>query len=91
MAKSIEGFRAADYEWLGFDMDHALVRYNVPPLSKLIFESLIEFITDQSEAGAFPDLPYIRGDELRLAEYDESFAPKGVFLDLSTGVNPVAA
>lgn len=78
-------FRAKDYAWLGFDMDHALVRYDVPELSRLIFNCIVKYIADRSEAGGFAELPYIRADELRLAEYDHAFAPKGAFLDLSTG------
>ena len=67
----------SDYKWLGFDMDHALVRYKLPALLPLIFDAMRRFLVQERDY-----------DESLLSEefdYDPGFAQKGLVLEWSTG------
>jgi len=68
-------FQISSCHWLGFDLDHTLIRYNVPALEKLEFDSFIEFFVKQLK---YPE-------ELQDAVFDEKYCFRGIVTDLDTG------
>lgn len=68
-------FDASKVDWLGFDLDHALVRYKVPATMELIYSCLIKYLYLHCD---YPrevlDKPFI-----------PSFCGKGVIGDLENG------
>lgn len=64
-----------DADWLAFDLDHALARYRVPELMRLIYECLCRAMT---ELGTFPAAAFARG-------WDSTIPAKGVLVDFHTG------
>ena len=71
------------YDWLGFDLDHCICRYNLPELFPLIFECMRSFLLEERGYDATdPENGPLAG--LRWAEVAVLCA-KGVVLDLETG------
>ncbi|EGD74367.1 5'-nucleotidase domain containing 1 [Salpingoeca rosetta] len=62
-------------DWLGFDLDHTLVRYNVPALTDLIHESVAAFLVQYRnyDAAAFT------------SKADPAFFVKGLLFDAEKG------
>ena len=62
-------------DWLGFDVDHTLVRYKVPALTELIHTAFVSFLAEHRgySRDAFSSLP------------DQSFFAKGLLFDAATG------
>ena len=58
----------ANCAWVGFDMDHTLVRYCVPALTKLVFDAQLRRLCEKRK---FPDA-------LRATEPDFSMFSKGI-------------
>ena len=67
--------------WVGFDLDHTLVRYELSALLPLIYESLVTHVS------ANPLLASLRTAEsaLRAEDVDPVFCQKGLVLDFETG------
>ena len=68
--------------WLGFDLDHTLVRYEMGALLPLIYESLVAHICANPAAAA---LRLEAKSALRGAPFDAAFCQKGIVFDLQTG------
>ena len=68
-------------KWVGVDLDHTLVRYELSALLPLIYESLV------SHVSANPALAPLRSAEsaLRAVDVDAAFCQKGLVLDFETG------
>ncbi len=64
-----------DVDWLGFDLDHTLVRYRLDPLCDLVFRCLARYLVEQA---GYPPL-------LLEAKYDRAHALKGVVFDTLRG------
>lgn len=83
MSRSVQKFRFSDCDWLGFDLDHTLVRYRLHALLSLIFHSLSRFLVlhlkdFSSSSSHYPE-------ELANVPYDQDFAAKGIVVDLDKG------
>ncbi|RYY38319.1 hypothetical protein EON62_00500 [archaeon] len=63
------------FEWLGFDLDHALCRYRNPALLKLIYDCLRAALITQA---GYPAAALSR-------EWSPSLAQKGIIADFHTG------
>ncbi|EDQ88001.1 uncharacterized protein MONBRDRAFT_33035 [Monosiga brevicollis MX1] len=63
-------------DWLGFDLDHCLLRYNVPALAELLHSAFLRFLVDN------------RGYPARLLDIpmNPSFFIKGLLFDTERGV-----
>src|SRR3989338_3536841 len=68
----IAGFQFKDYPYIGFDLDHTLVRYHIRACHELIYELLVTYLTERLhyDAGLFQTRP------MALA-----FAVKGTIID----------
>jgi HAD superfamily 5'-nucleotidase-like hydrolase len=65
----------ASGDWLGFDVDHALVRYNIEALWPLIHQAMINFLVEEKDYDK----------SLLQLEFDPSACQKGVVIDWDTG------
>eukprot|EP00045_Choanoeca_perplexa_P008751 m.82203 g.82203 ORF g.82203 m.82203 type:complete len:478 (+) comp14607_c0_seq1:40-1473(+) len=43
----VESLHLHQCDWIGFDLDHCLVRYNVPKLTQLIHTAVVRFLIDE--------------------------------------------
>uniref|UniRef100_A0A6V7M5V7 5'-nucleotidase domain-containing protein 1 n=1 Tax=Bracon brevicornis TaxID=1563983 RepID=A0A6V7M5V7_9HYME len=70
--------RIEDYDCIGFDLDHTLLRYNITNLVRMEYECLSEFLVKQR--GYDPEYLYkpLTGDAI-------DFMQKGLILDLDKG------
>ena len=66
-----------DYDCLGFDLDHTLVRYNVGPMIRLEYDLLAEFLIQKK--GYDPAI------KTRTFDEDRDFVCKGLTLDCERG------
>ena len=67
---------AAPGAWIGFDLDHAVARYNVPHLARFIYDALCACVI------AAPGSIYNEGD---FAFYNAGIISKGLLVDFATG------
>ena len=73
--------RVDEYDWIGFDLDHALARYRVPNLMRLVHDSLVDaLLLEQPQLASIPD-----ARSLLLDCYDVSCIHKGVIVDFASG------
>lgn len=75
LASKFSSTSLRDVKWVGFDLDHALVRYRNENLMPMIYTALTEFLVTHK---GYP------ADVLR-QPYDPTFCAKGVLLDYKTG------
>lgn len=68
-------------DWLGFDLDHAVARYRLPALTKLVHECLVAALV---ELGHFPPSAFTAG-------WDAHCMQRGLILDFHTGCSLVLA
>eukprot|EP01116_Phalansterium_solitarium_P020754 TRINITY_DN6217_c0_g1_i1.p2 TRINITY_DN6217_c0_g1~~TRINITY_DN6217_c0_g1_i1.p2 ORF type:complete len:288 (-),score=96.45 TRINITY_DN6217_c0_g1_i1:489-1352(-) len=71
----MEDFRFTDFDWIGFDLDHTLVRYRLRALHELIFDCLVSYLVD--------DLSYPQ--RLKQNAVRHEFVKKGVVVDTYNG------
>lgn len=72
-------FSLQQYDWLGFDMDHSLIRYK-PTTDKLIYEGIVEFLhTTRSDEIDYENVSFSS------VSFDDQSVVKGCVLDLKTG------
>lgn len=57
----MDGQGSLDCDWLGFDLDHTLVRYRLPALAHLVQQSLIRYLVEKA---AWPCTCFARSDAL---------------------------
>lgn len=69
------GLLLSTLDWIGFDLDHTIVRYNVPALEELIYRGFSRYMV--SECG-YPAA-------LLNEPYDGLLASRGLVVDLNTG------
>lgn len=69
------GAPLASYDWVGFDLDHALARYRVPAVAGLVHERLV---------AAVAELHGVPTDALA-GSYTPAAMVKGLLLDFTTG------
>lgn len=63
------------YDAIGFDLDHTLVRYNVPALMECVYSALVRFlVVERGYSAALLDVPF-----------NLAFCVKSVAVDLHTG------
>ena len=48
MAESVPSFRLAQCDWIGFDLDHTIVRYNTSTLDPLVMRSLAMYMVEHA-------------------------------------------
>ena len=76
--------KASAEEWIGFDMDHTLIRYHLEPLLKMIDDGfrqiLLEKLSEEKEEEKKKD-----GINISQIPLDLGFLRRGVFLDFETG------
>lgn len=46
MATASRGFRLWDYDCVGFDMDHTLVRYQLKPFLEMEYRVLVDYLVE---------------------------------------------
>jgi hypothetical protein len=71
----VETLHLHQCDWVGFDLDHCLVRYNVPALTQLIHTATMRFLIDQR---GYPS-------HLLAAECTSAFFVKGLLYDSQHG------
>eukprot|EP00928_Gymnodinium_smaydae_P032128 TRINITY_DN23348_c0_g2_i1.p1 TRINITY_DN23348_c0_g2~~TRINITY_DN23348_c0_g2_i1.p1 ORF type:complete len:490 (+),score=74.38 TRINITY_DN23348_c0_g2_i1:26-1471(+) len=69
-----ETFSLADMDWIGFDLDHTLVRYNLDELLPLIYRCVCDVLVARGVASSVLDVAY-----------DADFCARGLVFDTSTG------
>jgi HAD superfamily 5'-nucleotidase-like hydrolase len=72
---TLKRFSLSKCDWIGFDLDHTIVRYKLGPMHALIFHSFTKCLV---EVRGYPD-------PLKNCIYDENFAAKGVVFDMQEG------
>lgn len=83
---SSRNVRLAELQWVGFDVDHTLVQYDVPRMYAIMYGAVLRHMRDKAEPGgaeaavlaALPEVPDL--DELALC------ATKGLVLDSELGL-----
>ena len=68
-------FKLAEYDLIGFDLDHTFVRYNVRKLEKLCWDILTAHLVSRC---GYPE-------SLKEIQFDPTFAMKGLILDAIHG------
>lgn len=69
-------FQITKYDWIGFDMDHCLIRYKIPELSAMIHHHLASYLVEKKS---------YNHDVLFRIPYDHTYSQKGNILDWTTG------
>ncbi|CAF4141408.1 unnamed protein product, partial [Rotaria sordida] len=64
-------FSLLSCDWIGFDSDHTLIRYRLPDLHALIYESMRQYLTETYEYNS----------RLLPLSYDNYFSVKGLIYD----------
>ena len=64
-------FSMLSFDWIGFDLDHTLVRYRLVELQQLIYASMCEYLCETHQYNP----------RLMQTPYDHSFAVKGLIYD----------
>jgi hypothetical protein len=73
----LEALARGEYDGIGFDLDHTLLRYRLPALLEHIYKSQVRFLVEQENfPAALAEVPW--------AEVSR-FAGKGIVLDIDTG------
>ena len=67
----MKNFSLSSFDWIGFDLDHTLIRYRLVELHQLIYSSMCEYLCQTHQ--------YNR--RLMETPYDHSFAVKGLIYD----------
>ncbi|XP_076177226.1 5' nucleotidase A [Ptiloglossa arizonensis] len=67
-----------DYDCIGFDLDHTLIRYNVTNMVHLVYETLADYLTVEKKYNS----KYLSRP---LSDKDLDFMQKGLFLDIERG------
>ena len=75
MTSDVQGRLHRVENWVGFDLDHALVRYNLPALYPLIYDSMVKFLVEQKGYT----------ERLLAVPLDLSLCHKGVIVEWATG------
>jgi hypothetical protein len=80
---SHRSFSFTQCDWLGFDLDHTLLRYNVPNLDRLIMRSLLQYLT-LKHTPRYPDslMQLVLEDN---STFCNAFIFKGLVLDKQAG------
>eukprot|EP00730_Choanoeca_flexa_P012525 TRINITY_DN4358_c0_g1_i1.p1 TRINITY_DN4358_c0_g1~~TRINITY_DN4358_c0_g1_i1.p1 ORF type:complete len:471 (+),score=91.04 TRINITY_DN4358_c0_g1_i1:114-1526(+) len=71
----VEALHMHECDWIGFDLDHCLVRYNVPELTSLIHTCIVKFLVDQRDYNP----------SLRDIDCTSEFFVKGLLYDTELG------
>eukprot|EP00455_Lapot_gusevi_P044699 TRINITY_DN5621_c0_g1_i2.p1 TRINITY_DN5621_c0_g1~~TRINITY_DN5621_c0_g1_i2.p1 ORF type:complete len:255 (-),score=32.41 TRINITY_DN5621_c0_g1_i2:302-994(-) len=64
-----------NFDWIGFDLDHSLIRYKFEPFYQLVFNCLVRYLVEQKNYSA--DLLDVR--------FDLHFCSRGVIFDKKLG------
>lgn len=68
-------FSLLSCDWIGFDLDHTLIRYRLPELHQLIYQLMCEYLCEN----------YHYNDQLLRTPYDHSFGVKALIYDSLDG------
>lgn len=68
-------FSLLSCDWIGFDLDHTLIRYRLLELNTLIYESMRQYLVDTYEYNS----------QLLRSSYDNCFSVKGLIYDSYLG------
>ncbi|XP_005176779.1 5'-nucleotidase domain-containing protein 1 [Musca domestica] len=72
---SLQEFRMADYDIIGFDLDGTLLRYNLSNMVPLVYELLVKYLVEERS--------YPR--ELLQKQFNRDFIQKGLIVDTERG------
>lgn len=77
----MQNFSLADCDWIGFDLDHTLVRYKVDALNRLIYDAMLKYLVMHKAA----TYEHPRPGYLRSIPFDSHFGGRGTFFDRQLG------
>ncbi|CAF4438565.1 unnamed protein product, partial [Adineta steineri] len=67
-------FSLSSCDWIGFDLDHTLVRYRLPELHTLIYESMRQYLVDKHQYNPkLLQIPYAHDFGVKALVYDSLY------------------
>jgi HAD superfamily 5'-nucleotidase-like hydrolase len=74
-SSSSSSFCLTDYDWIGFDLDHTLIRYHIDNLNELCYRCMVHYLV---KVAHYPQ-------ELERVPLNEHFIKRGVVVDKKRG------
>ncbi|CAF1220589.1 unnamed protein product [Adineta steineri] len=71
---TMKTFSLSSCDWIGFDLDHTLVRYRLPELHTLIYESMRQYLVDKHQYNPkLLQIPYAHDFGVKALVYDSLY------------------